>query len=270
MSERHRISPRWFLAKTVRRLREANGMSRERLAQAVFVSESLVRGWERGTRVPQPDHLQKIDEMFSTQGILADFREDLINAAGPLEWMNEWRGIEQQASVFLWLGTIVIPGLLQTPEYAAAIFYMSDHLGDTEKLVGERLQRQQILGREDDPPTLVVVISEAALLNNVGGAEVMRGQLAHLIEMAQRGNVFIHVVPLMTEVGADFLAHFIVAGLDGREVAYLDNQLNGVVIEEPENIAILRRKFERFRAHALSQPDSIDLIKKIMEERWTA
>ncbi|HEU5157404.1 MAG TPA: helix-turn-helix transcriptional regulator [Streptosporangiaceae bacterium] len=269
MSDRHKISPRWFLAKTVRRLREANGMSRERLAQAVFVSESLVRGWERGTRVPQPDHLKQIDAMFRTQGILADLRQDLINASEPLEWMNEWRDIERRATVFLWFETIVVPGLLQIPEYAAATFLMSDHLGDTEKLVEERLQRQQILEREDDPPTLVVVVSEAVLLNNVGGADVMRRQLSRLIEMAQRNNVFLHVVPLMTEIGADFLAHFIVAGLDGGEVAYLDNQLNGEVIEEPENLAILRRKFERFRAHALSQPDSIDLIKKIMEERWT-
>jgi transcriptional regulator with XRE-family HTH domain len=270
MSKRKRTTPRGFLAKTVRRLREANEMTRGDLANAVYVSESLVRGWERATRLPQPDHLKKIEDLFHTQGVLTEFREDLINAAGPLEWMDEWRDIERQATVLLWFETIIVPGLLQTPEYAAAVFQMIDHLGDTEKMLHERLQRQQILDREDDPPTLVVVLSEAALLNNVGGAEVMRGQLEHLIEMARRNSIFLHVVPLMTQIGAGFLAHFIVAGLDGREAAYVDNQLNGEVIEEPENLAILRRMFERFRAHALSQPDSIDLIRKIMEERWRA
>jgi len=140
---------------------------------------------------------------------------------------------------------------------------------DIDKMVEERLQRQQVLAREYDSPTLVAVISEAVLLYNVGGAEVMRAQLAHLIEMARRSDVFIHVIPMTSEVCAGFLANFIIATLDGREVAYLDNQLNGEVIEEPENLALLRRMFERFRAHSLSRPDSIELIRRIMEERWT-
>jgi transcriptional regulator with XRE-family HTH domain len=270
MSGRNRASPRRFLAKTIRRLREANGMSRDDLAKAVYVSESLVRAWERGKRVPQPDQLVKLDEIFKTHGILHDLREDLINSATPLEWMEEWREAETQATSLLWFETIVIPGLLQTPEYATAVFRMAEHLGDVEKMVEERLERQTVLTREDDAPTLVVVLSEAVLLNNVGGPEVMRGQLGHLLDAAQSGNVLLHVVPLTAQVGAGFLAHFIVAGLDAGDVAYVDNQLNGEVIEEPENVAVLRRMFERFRAHALSQPDSIDLIKKIMEEQWTA
>lgn len=269
MSERHRTSPRRFLAKTIQRLREANGLTREELARRVFVSESLVRAWERGRRVPQPDHLGKLEEIFHTQGVLTGLREELINSAAPLEWMEEWRQVERQATALLWFETNVVPGLLQTPEYAAAVFRTADHLGDIDKMTEERLQRQQILAQEYDSPTLVAVISEAVLLYNVGGAEVMRGQLAHLIEMARRSDVFLHVVPMMSEVCAGFLANFIIATIDGREVAYLDNQLNGEVTEEPENIALLRRMFERFRSHSLSQPDSIELIRKTMEERWT-
>jgi transcriptional regulator with XRE-family HTH domain len=265
------MTPRMFLAKEIQRAREEIGAKPDDVAKSIFVSEGLVRSWERGRRIPQPDHLEKVEELVGPEaikGILGRLREELINAAVPLEWMGKWLEIEAQSTSLLSFQTTVVPGLLQTPDYANAVFKMASHLGDTAQNVEKRLKRQEILTREDDPPTFVVVVSETVLVSGVGGPDVMRAQLAHLIDMAELDNVFIHVVPFASGVCAGFVAPFVVASFDGGEVAYVDDQLKAEVVEEPENVAVLRRMFERFRADALRQPDSIAMIKRTMEERW--
>lgn len=271
MTSNH-LTPRQFLAKEIQRACEASGMKPDDVAKAVYVTEGLVRSWYKGRRTPQVDSVKKVEELTGPKplvGILSRIREELVNAAVPLEWMGKWLEIESQSTSLLSFQTTVIPGLLQTPDYAGAVFQTARHLGDTQEMVANRLKRQQILIREDeDPPTLVAMLFETVLLNNVGGATVMHGQLAHLIEMTERDNIVLHVVEHASGVGAGFIAPFVVASFDGGEVAYVDDQLGGEVIEEPENVAILRRMFERFRAGALSQPDSIKLIKRTMENGY--
>ncbi|MCP2335220.1 helix-turn-helix domain-containing protein [Actinomadura rupiterrae] len=263
MGSKH-LTPRMFLAREMRRAREERDLKTDDVARAVYVSEGLVRSWEKGRRLPQPDHLDAIEKLYgpdAIKGILTRIRTDLINAAVPLEWMRKWRDIENRASSLLSFETTVIPGLLQTEEYASAVFQLATHLGDTDKVLADRLDRQKLLTSEDDPPTMVAVISEAVLVSCVGGPEVMKEQLQHLVRMADRDNVFVHIVPFSSPVCAGFLAPFVIATFEAGEVAYVDDQLKAEVIEEPENVAILRRMFEQFRADALRQSDSIDLIE---------
>ncbi|MFD0901743.1 helix-turn-helix domain-containing protein [Actinomadura sediminis] len=271
MTGNHR-TPREFLAMELKRAREKAGMKPDEVAKAVYVSEGLIRSWEKGRRVPQPDHLDAVENLFGTDafsGILRRLREELINAALPLEWMREWRQIEEGASSLLSFETNVVPGLFQTEGYAAAVFEMCKHLGDVGEMTAARLERQQLLTR-DDPPTIVVLLSETILMNNIGGPAIMRAQLDHLVRLAdERENVFVHLIPFTAGVCAGFIAPFVIASFDGSEVAYADHQLKAEIVEEAENVAILRRMFERFRAHALSQPDSIAMIRKAIEERWT-
>ncbi|MFC5754441.1 helix-turn-helix domain-containing protein [Actinomadura rugatobispora] len=272
MASNH-LTPRMFLAKELQRAREQRGMKTDDVAKAIYVSEGLVRSWERGRRVPQPDHLVLLEELFGPEtfaGILRRMREELINSAVPLEWMGRWREVEEKSRALLSLETTVVPGLLQTEDYATAVCRMAPHLGDVEKMVSERMERQRILAREDDDgPTLVALLTETVLVSKVGDAQVMHNQLAHLVEMARRDDIIVQVVPFDSGVGAGFIAPFVIATFDGGEVAYVDDQLGAEVVEEPENVAVLRRMFERFRAEALSRPDSIELIERTMEERWT-
>ncbi|WP_041439347.1 MULTISPECIES: helix-turn-helix domain-containing protein [Thermomonospora] len=258
-----------FLAQEIMRLRQAKGMNREQLAKMVFVSESLVRSWERGRRIPQPDHLEALEKIFDTKGVLLQIRKELINAATPMEWMAAWRAVESRATSLLSFETTVIPGLLQTKEYATSVFQAARHLGEIDEMLKARLERQKILTREDDPPTLVALLAEAALLNNVGGPKIMHDQLMHIAKMAERDHIVVQVIPFSSSVCAGFLAPFVIASFDAGEAAYVDNQLNGDVITETENVAILRRMFEQFRAEALSGSESVKLIQRLAEERWT-
>ncbi|WP_281397700.1 helix-turn-helix domain-containing protein [Actinomadura alba] len=257
-----------FLAKEIRRSREEKGMKTIDIANMMYVSEGLVRAWEKGRRLPQPDHLAQLEELFGTRGVLGRIREELINAAVPLEWFARWPEIEHQATSLWSFQTTVVPGLLQKEDYARSVLHAAHHIADTEEMVGARLERQRILAKED-PPMLVALITESVLRHNVGGAEVMRDQLAHLEEMAERDNVIVQVVPDSARACAGFTGPFAIASFDaGTEVAYVDDQLSGKVVEDPEDVARLRRMFDVFRADALSRRESLELIRRTRVERW--
>lgn len=263
------VTPRKFLAREIKLARVAKGLKDEELATALYVSVSLVRAWEKGRRLPVPSDMDRIEEFFGFNGVLRRMRDDLVNAAVPLEWFGRWPEIER-LSVFLWsVETTVFPGLLQTEDYAYAVLRAAQHAADTDEMVSARLDRQQVLVKED-APLFVCLLSESVLWHNVGGARVMAEQLEYVLQMMERDNVIIHVVPNKSLTCAIFSGPFVVANFDGgKEAAYVDNQLAGEVIEDADDIARLRRMFDTLRADALSQQESTELIQR-MAEHWKA
>lgn len=262
----HRTSPRMFLAAEIQRAREARGMSTDALARALYVSESLVRSWEKARRLPQPDVMVKLEETVGTGGVLARILSELVDADVPLEWFGRWVEIERGASALWSFELAVIPGLLQTEGYARAVLQAMDHSAEPEEMLSARMARQQIFAGED-PPMFVALIAESVLRHNVGGAKVMHDQCRHLTEMAQRPHVIVQVIPADSTVCAGFLSGFALASFQGGDFAYVDNQLSGDVIESVEGVIRLRRWFDVFRSEALSRSDSIGVIEG-MAEKW--
>ncbi|MEO3809293.1 helix-turn-helix transcriptional regulator [Sphaerisporangium sp. B11E5] len=238
-------TPRMFLARELRRAREGKGMSRAALAKEFYVSEVLVRQWETGHRVPVMDHVTKLDEMFDMRGILVRIREDLVKASVPLEWFGRWTEIEGRASSLWSFEPMVVPGLLQTEDYARGILVAANRLADVEEMVGARMERQKILHREEEPPMFIALIAEGVLSQNVGGPDVMAGQLTYLAEVSQRENVIIQIVPARAKACAGFTGPFVIAKFGGgTDIAYVDNAINGDVAEDPEDLVRLRRMFD--------------------------
>jgi transcriptional regulator with XRE-family HTH domain len=263
------LTARAFLAREIRLAREAKGMSRAALGKAVFVSESLVTAWEKSRYVPKPDVTGRLENVLGTRGVLSRLLEDLVSVTVPLEWFGRWVEIEEKATSLLSFQPMVFPGLLQTQDYARAVLRAANHLADTEEMVSARLERQRILDK-DEAPVLVVLLDQSVLQRNIGGAAVMHDQFLHLAEMAQRDNVVVQVVPLTATVCAGFLGGFVIANFDGgNDVAYVDNQLSGEVVEQAEDVTRLRRMFEVFRADALPQRETVELITR-MAEQWKA
>ncbi|MEO3785879.1 Scr1 family TA system antitoxin-like transcriptional regulator [Actinocorallia sp. B10E7] len=255
-----------FLSTEIRRAREARGLSTDELARTLYVSESLVRSWEKARRLPKPDIMVKLEEALGTGGILARILSELVDAAVPVEWFGRWVDIERGASALWSFELAVVPGLLQTEQYASAVLRAMNHSAELEEMLSSRMERQQIFAKED-PPMLVALIAESVLRHNVGGAKVMHDQCRHLAEMAQRSDVIVQVIPAESTVCAGFLSGFAIASLDGDDFAYVDNQLSGDVIESVEGVSRLRRWFDVFRSDALSQSDSIGVIEG-MAEKW--
>lgn len=161
----------------------------------------------------------------------------------------EWREAEHLATSLWTVQPLLIPGLLQTEDYATEVLRAAHRNAELEEMLAERLERQRILNRED-PPMFVALISEAALRHTIASAKTMRDQLEFLIEMAGRDNVIIQVIPSDSPACAGFLSGFVVANINGTDdIAYVDNQLTGEVIDDTEDVRRQRRGLRRTRKH---------------------
>jgi hypothetical protein len=162
-----------------------------------------------------------------------------------------------------------VPGLLQTADYARALFTASWKRRSAEKLERDvlvRMIRQERLTDTEDPLELVAVVDEAVLLRPVGGPAVMRAQLRHLVEAAALDAVTLQVLP--TSVGAHAaldgaftVLHF--DGLDEPDVAYVEHPMGAVHIEKAEDVAGARLAFDRVRSVALSPADSVAFVERV-------
>lgn len=262
-----RMTPRLFLAREIRRARETKGISRVELAQSVFVSESLVRAWESGRRIPHPDHLTRVEGILGTGGLFTRMREDLVQNEPLPEYMGRWREIEEGATSMLWYEPLLIPGLLQTEEYARAVFTNSGRqTGDVEEQVQVRLDRQKVLTPEHSL-MFVAILDETLLYRPIGGAKTMHDQLVKVLERSEQPNVRIQIVS--QEVGAypGLAGGFAIAAMNGNEYAYVDDAFSGDVLEHPEDVATIKRIWETLRAEALPVKQSVALLAKAVE-RW--
>src|SRR6266568_2265640 len=176
------------------------GMSRDELAARINYSPSLVGMVESMRRVPRLDFAQRCDEALATTGTFARLHEHLRTAPFP-SWFRPFAQHEAEATALRTFQLVLVPGLLQTGDYARAL--LSTRVGATEdeadQLVTARLERQAILDR-GNPPLLWVLLDEGALHRPIGGRDVMSVQAEHLVEMAARPNVVIQVIP--AEVGS--------------------------------------------------------------------
>lgn len=261
MPKRVEAMVRW--GREFARAREAAGF-RSQVVLAdhpeIYVSSSTIAKWELGQRVPKSEDLTQCERVLKTNGYLARLLDEWVPHEVSHEWLREWIEYEETATTLLWFQTTLIPGILQTEEYAREVL-------KDEHQVSHRLERQQILER-DEPPTLIVLLDESVLLRKVGSEKVMYDQLLHLAQMAQRSDIRIHIIPLDSEICAEFSGPFGLAEVDGRaEAAYLDDAVVGRVTHHAEDIAALRRKWELFRGDTLRKNESLDLIRKVME-KW--
>jgi hypothetical protein len=207
--------------------------------------------------------------VLSAGGLLVRIRESLIRES-LMPWFREWVAIEQTASALRSFQPLVVPGLLQTEDYARALFEGAGHLiGEAnEGPVAARLARQAILERAD-PPLLVAVLDAGVLDRPVGGPKVMRAQLHHLIEMAQRPRVHLHIVPNIIGAYPGLNGAFVIATPgEGDDVVYLDNQLKGTIVERAADVLSLRQTWESVRAEALSHGQTTAVISEAAQS-WT-
>ncbi|MEH1012633.1 helix-turn-helix transcriptional regulator [Micromonospora sp. CPCC 206060] len=265
-----RMSTLEFLAGELRRARTAAGLSQEDLAQQINYSQSLVSMIEQARRTPGLDFMTRADDVLHTDGLLVRLQA-LVHIESAPPWFREWMAVEQEVAALWSFEVSVLPGLLQTEDYARAVLATGGLLPEdrAERLITSRMQRQAVLTR-DRPPQFVAVFDEQILHRPVGGRAVMREQLAHLVEMGRRPHIQIHVVP--ADVGEyPGLAGPFVLGCydDGTRVVHLDTPLHGQVIDRPEDVANLNRRWEAVRGEALSRRQSAELIAKVAEELWS-
>ncbi|MCO5970857.1 helix-turn-helix domain-containing protein [Actinoallomurus soli] len=261
------LTPRAFIAKELRRAREQKGMTQAALAKAIYASESLVAAWESGRRIPKPKYVPPLIEVLGIDAILARMITELVTSDAP-EWLGRLLEIEGRSSSLSTYQPLLVPGLLQTGDYAREVLLRSGrHYPDVDELVQARLDRQSIL-TADDAPLLVAVMDESVLRRPVGGPEVMREQLAHLLAVAERPGVVIQIVPSGVGAYPGLAGGFLILGFDGREAVYVEDTFSGDIIDAAEDVATMKRIWEALRVEALPGKQSVDLLAEVAKQ-WT-
>lgn len=266
-------SPLAFFGAELRRARLAAGLSQDQLGRELNFSGDLVGKIETSERAPASGFAAGCDAVFPhLDGLFARLFALARRWDGPYpQWFRDWVQAEREATSLRTWEPLLIPGLLQTADYARGILAAGpDPEADAaEQMVAARIERQAILDRPA-PPMLWVVLDETVLHRRVGSAEIMRQQLLRLADLADRPRITIQVVPTGAGAHAGLLGGIIIAGFDGApDIVFMETSADGQVVEKPSVVARVALRFDTVRAVALPRDDSAGLIVKVAEERWT-
>jgi transcriptional regulator with XRE-family HTH domain len=268
------------LGAELRALRASAGLTSGQAARLVGWHQSKVSRIETGASGVKPADVRLLLDAYAVAD--AQLRELLLALAGSEEsggrhhWWHAYRGVlpptyrdfislESQASAMSTLETSVVPGLLQTPEYARAVTRAAVEGLDDERLdalVQVRLARQDVL-RSDRPLRLSAVLDEAVLRREVGGPDVMARQLRRLMEAARLPQVRLQVLPFAAGAHVGVTGPFVIFSFSSTsdlDVVVLDHLTSSLYLERKEDLMAYIEAFNALQSHALSPEDSLDYI----------
>ncbi len=272
---------RILLGAQLRRLREAKKITLEDAGYVIRASHSKISRIESG-RVGFKE--RDIVDLFIHYGVTDQAQIQTLrgfaaraNSRGWWHaysdvlpsWFEEYIFLEEAATRISGYEVQFVPGLLQTEEYARAVTLLAySNPKEIARRVSLRMARQARLSATEQV-SLAVVLDEAALSRPIGGRSVMRDQLAHLIEMSQRPNVTIQVLPFKVgghaAAGGPFsVLHF--AESDLSDIVYLEQLSTAQYLDKPDMVARYLEVIERLRLEAATQADSVKRLKAILSD----
>ncbi|OAR26240.1 transcriptional regulator [Streptomyces sp. ERV7] len=253
-------------------LRVRAGLTQREFGRLVGYTESQISALERGVRITQPDFLDKADDVLNAGGVLRAARKAIERAQtkGRVRhpgWFRDYAKEEAEAVALHDYSTQAVPGLLQTEEYARAVFTQRRPLLDeetVEKRVADRLARQQIFDRWP-APTFSFVLEEAMLSRPVGGLTVQMNQLQRLLHVGSLRTVELQVMPTDREDHAGLGGPFILLTPKGKQqVAYTEIYGHPRLITDHNDVRVFAERYGIIRAQALTPRESLSLIEKML------
>ncbi|MFH8519754.1 Scr1 family TA system antitoxin-like transcriptional regulator [Streptomyces gelaticus] len=259
-------SPLDYYGWELRRQREAAGLKQTQLGDIIFCTGSLIGQIETTKKVPTRDFSERVDAALNTGGVFSRLIGLVLHSQLP-SWFQPYAEMEAKAAYISTFQSQLVYGLLQTQEYARALIAV-DHPGKADEMVAARLDRQRILKGEKSP-ALWVVLSEAALLQEVGGRDVTRAQLARLLDFRDDPWVQIQVLPFAVGQHTGMMGSFnLLRFEDDPDLFYAESYDQGHMTANPRVIKERSVGYARLQATALSPEDSATLIARVMEERY--
>ncbi|GAB1329101.1 helix-turn-helix domain-containing protein [Streptomyces sennicomposti] len=269
------------LGQELRRLRELKGMTAEEVAERLLVSQSKISRLENGRRSISQRDVRDLCGVYEVE----DHRivDSLMQMAKDSRQQGWWHsfgdipysvyiGLETDAASLRVYDPQVVPGLLQTRQYAEALIagaLPETAPADVDKRVQVRMRRQERISATENPLRLWTVLDEAALRRTVGDSDVMRDQLEHLVEQSQLPHVTVQVIPF------DMGAH---PGLNGQyailefpdaadsSVVYIEGVTSDLYLEKANDVQKYSVMYEHLRAQALNVEQSRQFIAKVAKE----
>ena len=248
------------LGRRLTRLRVANGKSRREVAEArLGMSEPTLHRIETGKVPVTVANVRALCWLYGADQSMTDALAELALGTSQEEWWDssqvipDWFklyvGLEASASKICTYEGELVPGELQTDQYALAVFGAAQptNAEAVHRHVKTRMQRERALLSRTPAPTLIIVLGEGALTRAVGGKAVLDGQIEHLRRTAKGGRVDIRVLPFSAGAHAAMAGAFRVLDFDDPDdpdVVYLESQVGALYLEEPHEVTEYRRIFD--------------------------
>ncbi|MFF5046845.1 helix-turn-helix domain-containing protein [[Kitasatospora] papulosa] len=249
-------------------LRVRAGLDRVEFGKRVGYAAQSVASFEQGRRIPQPEFIDKADRVLDAGGLLVALKEELARSQYPA-FFRDMARLESRAAAMSVYAVSAVSGLLQTEEYARAVFQMQRPLLEDdviEQRLEARMVRQDIFKRAP-APLLSFVIEEAVLRRPIGGRQVMRNTLEQVLLAAQLRNVEVQVMPTDREDSAGLGGPFTLIDTDkGQRVAYTEVQDDSRLYTGTRKVRELEARYGILRSQALTPAESSAMIVKLIGE----
>lgn len=261
----------------LRVLREARNLSVRAVGEMLGWQGSKISRMETGK---QGIRVEDVASLLVVYGVTGNERRRLLAMAerpGEPGWWEIMAGLSRESRILIRLESeateivefvpLVVPGLLQTSEYTRALMKSGGLLdADAEARVAARLGRQAILSREK-PPELRVIMDEMVLRRVLGSPQIMMRQLRHLLEVADRPNITLRVLPFALGGHTGLDGPFMILSFPrNRPVVHLEQKITALFLEEEDQVAVYRREVDRLNEVGLSPAKSVDLVAQVATE----
>ena len=267
------------LAAELRKLRDQSGLQLNDAARQVgWQASRLSRIETRQSGIGAPDLRKLLDAYGVADEGYRSYLAELARRVNERGWWQKYAGLigseyadliglEEEARAIRTYEQELVPGLLQTAEYARAAIRIgrpTETTREIDRRVEIRMERQDILVRPDPPFRLNVVLSEAVLRRPVGGNDVTRAQIEHLMRPRDRANVTIQVLPFSAGVHPSMVGPFTVMTFpdpDDLGVVNIEYATGSVFLEDPDELRVYEEVWSALQASALSADDSQAFLK---------
>jgi transcriptional regulator with XRE-family HTH domain len=284
------VVPRRRLGAELRTLRDRTGLTIEDVAKELECSISKISRLETGQGIPKSRDVRDLLDRYGVtdqahrdrlmrwvrdgqrQGWWHDYSDVLApDPEDPLvpDNLSRFVALEQDASEVRSFETTVVPGLLQTEDYARAVLSTTSTADReaTDRLVELRMRRQDRLYADEDPLTVHMVLDEALLRRPIGGEQVMRAQLKRLLADAQRPNITIQVLPLSIGAHRAMDGSFVVLAFpdsDDNDLVYVEGHLGDLYLEKEHDVEVYEQIFDALVDLCLSAEQSVTFVGKFL------
>ncbi|MFH8768462.1 helix-turn-helix domain-containing protein [Streptomyces sp. NPDC085866] len=259
-------SPLDYYGYELRRCREAAGLTQRQLGDILNYTGSLVGQIETARKLPTPEFSERADVALETGGLLSRLVTLVMRSQLPA-WFQHVAELEARATEICTFQMGMVHGLLQAEAYARATLGTIDETNLDDR-TAVRLARQRIFEKEE-PPVFWMILSEAALYQEIGGAEAMRGQLAHLLSSEGNPRINVQILPFAAGAHAGLTGSFNVYRFAGDPtIVYTEGYGSGHPTANPDTVKDCSLRYDHLQAAALSLRDSAELIRRVMEDRY--